>query len=87
MKDITIKDQIWKELESAVPCKQFWTKMEDEIVISFYRIVETSEISKVMKRHGFDRTPKSIRLRVRALQDRGTRFKYQELLDGTHGRT
>jgi hypothetical protein len=87
VKDITIKDQIWKELEEAGQARQFWSKLEDDILIEFWRITSTGEISRVMRKHGFDRTPKAVRLRARALQDRGRKFKYQEIVDGTHGRT
>jgi hypothetical protein len=88
LKDITIKDQIWKELQTKEShITALWTETEDAILLEFYNIKNKRDIAEVMTKHGFRRSPGAVRNRAELLRGEGRKFKYMELPTYQHGRT
>ena len=79
MKDITIKESIWKELQAKKSdTSHLWTKTEDDVLLEFYNIKNKRDIAEVLTNHGYPRTPGGVRNRADLLKSEGRKFKYME---------
>lgn len=55
-----------------------WEPWEDEILITFYRIKSSNDLSRALKMAGSVRGRKSIQNRVENLKGKGVIFAYEE---------